>query len=197
MFRSYIFVGFCCLIPSSSLALQFLEWGDKCEIPTHGGGSGDYPREECNAGKGLVCVSSGSGQACECTFKQRYSYDPVAQECRRRVGKPCQYVDVTTEQGRNAMARFPFNLKCHENAECDQLQVPVAPPPKTKGGIKFQASGGVPVEFETVSMCVCKDGFVATSDFNTCIVPPPLNPIADMFKEPKGKLTFRPPYYTS
>lgn len=150
-----------------TLSIQFLDWGDKCQIPKQGG---EPLTEECDAGKGLVCT----GEACECTYKQRYSYDPVSKECRRRVGKPCQHVEGTNVE--ETLKNLPFNVKCHANADCAQVSLP---------GME-----------DKISMCVCKEGFVPTKDFNGCIVPPPPMPVVEIFTAPKNKLTFRPPYYT-
>lgn len=178
---------------SSCFGLSFLNWGDNCEIPAQGVAEVHHLSDECDAGKGLIC----SGQACECTYKQRYSYDPISKECRRRVGKPCQFIEAQGLEGQAALDRLPFNLKCHANAECAQFEVPLPQlPSKQKVGGKYY-SVRPPPEFERVSMCVCKEPLVASSDHNTCIPAPSLNPIAEMFTAPKTRLTFRPPYYTS
>jgi hypothetical protein len=82
--------------PSSSLS--FLDWGQPCN--NHSPGSSEFS-EECDPGKGLMC----SGVACDCTYPHRYSG-----ECRRKVGKPCQYVNVSTEQGLATLRALPFNI---------------------------------------------------------------------------------------
>jgi hypothetical protein len=169
-----------------SHGIQFLNWGDKCQLQLQGGGE-DLPSltEECDAGKGLIC---GIRQACECTYKQRYSYDPVSNECRRRIGKPCQFIDLHLH-GVKALDNLPFNIKCHENAVCAQLEVPFLKNKKKH----FQA--GV-VDTEKYSMCVCKPQFVPSSDLNACIIPPPITLLQEDTFRPKSKLQFRPPYYT-
>ena len=179
----FIFLVFFSLF-QITFGIQFLNWGDKCQVPLQGE---DYPlTEECDAGKGLVCM----GQACECTYKQRYSYDPVSNECRRRIGKPCQFIDLHLH-GVQALDKLPFNIKCHENAVCAQLEVPFKN--NKKKNSHFQA--GV-VDTEKYSMCVCKPQFVPSIDLNSCITPPPIILLQEDTFRPKSRLQFRPPYYT-
>src|SRR5581483_4626131 len=149
MFSISHFLFISLLLFASTRGFEFLNWGDKCEIPRVGGER--FTSEECDAGKGLICT----GQACECTYKQRYSYDHTSKECRRRPGKPCRFVDIETSEGRETLERLPFNLKCHADAECLQFEIPV----ERKWRKSPQSYPAGVTDIDKFSMCVCKEGF--------------------------------------
>jgi hypothetical protein len=166
---------------SSSSSLTFLDWGQPCT--NHSPGSSEFS-EECDAGKGLVC----SGVACDCTFPHRYSFDQSSGECRRKVGKPCQYVNVSTEEGLTTLKTLPFNLKCAELAECTLLS----------NSIPNTYAGGV-VETDGVSMCICKTGLIPTHNFDACIPPPPKLDFAELSttSSSRPKIQFRPAFFSN
>jgi len=166
-------------------ALSFLQWGQKCKIPSVGGGDSSSSLEaECDAGKGLIC----NGEACECTYRQRYSYDHVSGECRRKIGRPCHFIDLKDEKGQNELTKLPFNVKCHEYAECTLLSPPTSSLSDTDNPSQE--------DDQKISMCVCKGGLVPTRNFDQCIAPPPQLDVVVIPTTKPPRIVFRPAFFT-
>ncbi|CAL8129690.1 unnamed protein product [Orchesella dallaii] len=129
----------------------FLQFGDKCSIPRQGGESSIVP--ECDASKGFIC----NGDMCVCTLPDYFSYDTDSMECRKKLGKSCRYTEKYGE-----LNELPFNIKCHEKAECILL-------PRSRNPYERVRDS----DSEGFSMCFCKEGYVPTGKLSGCQVPPP------------------------
>lgn len=150
-------------VSADSEELKFIQWGQPCKIPLTGGEHVSL-KEECDASKGLYC----NGVACECTYSEKYGYDHDAKECRRKLGKPCHFVDLTRTDTHDILDSLPFNLKCHSTSDCVKVPLP-----------KLIGKHGEYEEEKEVNMCVCKEGYIPSINLNGCYVSPPYTEAPD------------------
>jgi len=134
------------LLPGSdSGSLKFLTWGEKCSP-----GENLKPYEECDLSKGLLCQLYTQGTYCGCKIGSSLTWDKESGECRRRLANECFYDEITTEDWKE----LPFNHKCHERAECVNVNWTAITGRKNN---------------DDKHVCQCQDGYVGSKDFSECV----------------------------
>jgi len=137
---------------SEEFYFKFIPWGGRCRIPQQG--EPIAPQETCDESNGIICQKYSQGMYCGCPIEATHlSFDKATGQCRRKPGELCVHVNTTSNA--HTYAKWPANIKCHENAECVRRLV-------TSEGTSSKRTT------KEVDKCYCRLGYVTSSDGLDC-----------------------------